>query len=383
MSLLIRNTVVASPSGPHRADILVQGPRIVAVGRDLEAPGAEILDAEGLTAGPGFIDVHVHGGGGRTFFSDDPAEVAAYAAWAPSRGVTAFLVSTVGPDAAATAARLSALRPAIQPLPGSAEPLGFHLEGPFLNPIRRGAFPAHYLREPSIAEYETFHEAAGGLVRQVTVAPELPGALPLIHTIARLGAVPALGHTDATVPECRHGFEAGITHVTHLFNAMRPIHQREGGPVVAALEAPDVTCELICDGAHVEPAVLRLAYRLLGPLRAVIVTDNLHLAGVDAGQAVFAGEEITVSGAHARKADGTIVGSVATFDVHFRNAVEIFGLDLPAAFRLASTNPARVAGVADRKGQLEPGFDADIVLLDHDLHVAATICRGEVAYRRA
>ena len=383
MSLLIRNAVVASPSGPHRADILVQGPRIVAVGRDLEAPGAEILDGEGLTAGPGFIDVHVHGGGGHSFFSDDPAEVAAYAAWAPSRGVTAFLVSTVGPDAAATAARLAALRPAIQPVPGCAEPLGFHLEGPFLNPVRRGAFPADYLREPAIAEYEAFHEAAEGLIRLVTVAPELPGALPLIHTVARLGAVPALGHTDATVPECRQGFEAGIAHVTHLFNAMRPIHQREGGPVVAALDNPDITCELICDGAHVEPAVLRIAYRLLGPLRAVIVTDNLHLAGAEPGRAAFAGESVTVSGAAARKADGTLVGSVATFDVHVRNAVEYFGLDLPTAFRLASTNPARVAGAADRKGQLEPGFDADIVLLDRDLRVAATICRGVIAYRRA
>jgi N-acetylglucosamine-6-phosphate deacetylase len=382
MSLLIRNAIIANPSGPFRGDILCDGPHIVAIARDLEAPGADVLEADGLTAGPGFIDIHVHGGGGHSFFTDDPAAVANYAAWAPAHGVTGFLVSTVGPDHDATLHRLRALTPALTARDRAAEPLGFHLEGPYINPVRRGAFPAGHLRPPSIAEYEALHEAASGAIRQVTVAPELPGALPLIHTIARLGAVPALGHTDATYPECRHGFEAGITHATHLFNAMRPIHQREGGPVVAALEESSVTCELIFDGAHVEPAVLRLAWRLLGPNRAVIVSDNLHLAGLDAGQAVFAGEPIAVHGSHARKADGTIVGSVAPYDVHVRNAVEILDIDLATAFRLASTNPARVAGAGHRKGQLEPGFDADIVLLDHDLHVAATICRGQVAYRR-
>lgn len=383
MPLLIKNAVIADPAGPFRGDILCHGPVIAAVGRDLEAPGAAILDASGCTAGPGFIDVHVHGGGGHTFFTDSPAAIEAYAAWAPSRGVTAFLISTVAATHEDTLARLAALRAAIRPLPGAAEPLGFHLEGPYLNPARRGAFPAAFLRSPSIAEYEALAEAAGSHIRQVTIAPELPGALPLIHAIVRSGTIPALGHTDATLPECRLGFEAGITHVTHLFNAMRPIHQREGGPIVAALEEPAVTCELICDGAHVEPAVLRMAYRLLGPGRTVIVTDNLELAGLPAAHAEFAGEPVTVHGASARKADGTIVGSVATYDVHFRNAIDHLGLDLPTAFRLSGANPARVAGVAQRKGHLEPGYDADIVLLAPDLHVVATVCRGELAYRRS
>ncbi|WBL35037.1 N-acetylglucosamine-6-phosphate deacetylase [Tepidiforma flava] len=382
MSLLIRNAILADPAGPHRADILCRGGRIVAIGRDLDAPGADLLDADGLTAGPGFIDVHVHGGGGHSFFTDAPEAVRAYAAWAPARGVTAFLVSTAAPSHAALAARLAALLPGFETPPGAAEPLGYHLEGPWLSPARRGAFPPDYLRRPSIAEFEALHAAAAGRIRQVTIAPELPGALPLIHTIARLGAIPAMGHTDATITECRQGFEAGIRHVTHLFNAMRPFHQREGGPIVAALEEPSATCELIFDGAHVEPDVLRLAWRLLGPHRTVMVTDNLHLAGTAAPGDQFAGERIIVRGARAQRPDGTIVGSVATFDVHLRNAVDYLGIDLPTAFRLASTNPARIAGAGDRKGQLEPGFDADIVLLDRDLAVAATVCRGVIAYRR-
>lgn len=382
MSLLIRDAVIVLPSGPFRGDLLSLGPRIVAVGHGLEAPGVALIEAAGLTAAPGFVDIHVHGGGGHTFFTDDPAEVIAYARWAPSRGVTAFLVSTAAPDHAALVARLASLRHALGPVEAAAEPLGFHLEGPFLSAVRRGAFPAHYLRPPSIAGYEALHEAAGGAIRQVTIAPELPGAPAVIHTIARLGAVPAMGHTDATIPQCREGFEAGIAHATHLFNAMRPIHQREGGPVVAALNHPALTAELICDGAHVEPAVLQLAYRLLGPSRAVIVTDNLHLAGAEDAPASFEGEPLRVAGAHAARPDGTVVGSVATFDVHVRNAVEYFGLDLPALARLSAANPARVAGASDRKGLLEPGFDADVVLLDGDFHVHATICRGALAYLR-
>lgn len=377
--LLIRSGVLALPAGPHRADLLCEGGKVVAIGQDIEAPGARILDASCLTVGPGFIDIHVHGGGGHSFFTRDRTCIEAYARWAPRNGVTSFLVSTVGNEPEETVAILSALAPAIGRTAG-AEALGFHLEGPFINPLRHGAFPPGMLRAPSVTEWERYWAAAGGAIRQVTIAPELGGAEALIRAIGRSGGVAAMGHTDATVEEAEAGFAAGIRHVTHLYNAMRPIHQREGGPVVAALLDERVTCELICDGAHVDPAPLRMAYRVLGPERTVVVTDNLHLAGQEATSGRFAGEEVTVSGAKAAKADGTIVGSVATMDQHFRNAVEFLGIDMATAFRLCAANPARIAGVAGRKGRLEPGFDADLVVLDSDLRVRATVCRGEVAF---
>jgi N-acetylglucosamine-6-phosphate deacetylase len=163
---------------------------------------------------------------------------------------------------------------------------------------------------------------------------------------------------------------------------MRPLHHRDGGPIAAALLQDSATCELICDGAHVAPDALRLAYRALGPGRAVVVTDNLHLAGTAIESADFAGEHIEVSGAKAVRSDGTIVGSVATMDQHFRNSMAFLAIDLAAAFRICSTNPARVAGAAGRKGALDRGKDADIVMLDADRTVAATICRGDIAYRR-
>ncbi|HQW50491.1 MAG TPA: N-acetylglucosamine-6-phosphate deacetylase [Tepidiformaceae bacterium] len=379
--LIIRSGILALPSGPARGDVLCEGGRIVAIGADLEPGDARVIEAGGYTVGPGLIDIHVHGGGGHSFFTRDAARIAAYSAWAPRNGVTAFLASTVGDDPGGTAAILAALAPAVSATAG-AEMLGFHREGPFINPARRGAFPANVLRAPALAEWTQLAEAGRGAIRQVTIAPELPGALEIIQAIAGSGAVAALGHTDATTAECAAGFDAGIRHVTHLFNAMRPIHQREGGPIVAALLDDRVTCELICDGAHVVPELLRMAYRLLGPERAVVVTDNLHLAGVEATSGSFAGEEVVVSGAKAAKADGTIVGSVATMDAHFRNAMHFLGIDTATAFRLCSANPARVAGVGNRKGRLEPGFDADLVVLDEHLEVRATVCRGQVAFER-
>jgi len=379
--LIIRSGILALPSGPARGDVLCEGGRIVAIGADLEPGDARVIEAGGYTVGPGLIDIHVHGGGGHSFFTRDAARIAAYSAWAPRNGVTAFLASTVGDDPGGTAAILAALAPAVSATAG-AEMFGFHLEGPFINPARRGAFPANVLRAPALAEWTQLAEAGRGAIRQVTIAPELPGALEIIQAIAGSGAVAALGHTDATTAECAAGFDAGIRHVTHLFNAMRPIHQREGGPIVAALLDDRVTCELICDGAHVAPEPLRMAYRLLGPERAVVVTDNLHLAGVEATSGSFAGEEVVVSGAKAAKADGTIVGSVATMDAHFRNAMHFLGIDTATAFRLCSANPARVAGVGNRKGRLEPGFDADLVVLDEHLEVRATVCRGQVAFER-
>lgn len=380
-SLLLRGGMVVSPDGMLATDVLIEGDRIVALGPSLDAPAAAVFDARGLTVGPGFVDAHVHGGGGFSFFSSDPGNVEGYARWAPRNGVTGFLVSTVGRDADETGRAFAGLSPAIGTT-GGAEALGFHMEGPFINPERKGAFHPNMLRAPDLHEWERFQAAAGGRIRQVTFAPELPGALDLARAIAARGALPAIGHTDATTAEAAAGFEAGARHVTHLFNAMRPLHQREGGPVVACLLESRATCELICDGAHVAPEVLRLAYAVLGPERTVVVTDNLQIAGTAAAGGTFGGQQVEVSGAKAVRADGTIVGSVATMDQHFRNAVDFLGIDVATAFRLCSTNPARIAGAPERKGAIAPGMDADLVLLDGSLAVVATICRGELAHNR-
>jgi N-acetylglucosamine-6-phosphate deacetylase len=378
--LISRGATVVTPAGPTPADILCEGASILAVSPGIDAPAAAVLDASGFTAGPGLIDVHCHGGGGHSFFDASAGPIAAYARWAPRHGLTSFLISTGAATEEGLVTLLSSQLPALG-APG-AEPLGFHLEGPCLNPDRRGAFPLAMLATPTAVDVPRLADAAGGGLAQVTLAPELPGALDLVRGLRRAGCLPAMGHTDATAEEARAGFAAGIGHVTHLFNAMRPIHQREAGPAVAALLEPGVTCELICDGLHVAPDMLRLAYALLGPRRFVAATDNLHLAGTDAAVAPFPGGGVTVRDGLAARPDGTIVGSVQPIDSHFRNVMRFLGVGPDVAFRLCSTNPARVAGVASKKGAIMPGMDADIVVLDAAFDVVATVCRGEVAFDR-
>lgn len=378
--LLIRDGIVVLAAGPRRADVLCVESRIVAIGQDLEAPDAIVLDAAGLTVGPGFVDIHTHGGHGNSFFAGDPEQVYGYSKWAPQVGVTAFLVSTGTTDMIDVDTALSRLAPSVMGPPEGAEPLGFHVEGPFLNPKRRGAFYAEALEPPSIESFVRMHDAAFGLIRLVTLAPELPGALDVVRAVTGSGATAAIGHTDATGPEAEQGFAAGITHVTHLFNAMRPIHQRHGGPTIAAMLDESITCELIFDGAHISTDVLRAAYRILGPARTCVVTDNVSLAGLGQQSVNEGNQRLTVKNGAAVRPDGTIMGSVTTMDQNFRNVIQELRVDLPTAFRMCATNPARVAGSARRKGLLDRGADADLVLLNNRLDVVATVCRGELAW---
>lgn len=378
--LLIKNAVAVLPGGPARTDLLCEHGRIVAIGAGIASRDTPVLDAGGLTLGPGFVDIHVHGGGGHSFAGADPDALAAYATWAPRVGVTSFLASTFEPCLDDTAQMLAACAPAVGPAPGRAELLGLHLEGPFLNPLRCGAFHPDSLRDACREEYWRLQEEAGGTLRVVTFAPELTGGIELAAAILASGAVAAMGHTDADVGEARRGFEAGVRHVTHLFNAMRPLHHRDGGAAAAALLEDAVTCEVIADGHHVSPEMLRLAYRVLGPQRMVVVTDNLDIAGASVLDTSFGGGLVDASGGVAVRQDGTIVGSIATMDQQFRTICREADASLGAAFRMCSANPARVVGEGSRKGSLQGGYDADLVLLDQDLGVVATVCGGEVAY---
>jgi N-acetylglucosamine-6-phosphate deacetylase len=359
--LLVADGVLALPGGPMRAALLCDANRIVAIGREVEDPAAAVLDAQGLTVAPGFVEIHVHGGGGASFLPPGPGALERYARWAPAHGVTAFAASVAAPSVESLVA---ALQLPFAGSPEGADFLGFHLEGPFLNPARRGAFPAEWLTLPDRGLFERLAEAAGGRLRMMTVAPELPGAADVARAAEEAGVVLALGHTDASFGQAADALQGAFTHVTHLFNAMRPFHHRDGGPVAAALLS-GATCELIADGEHVAPEVLRLAYRVLGPSRAVLVSDAVPASG---------------PGPIARTADGTIAGSLLPFDEHARRAAALLGVDVSALVRLCSANPARALGVHHRKGSIERGMDADLVLLDRELRVVATVCRGRVAF---
>ena len=378
----LTNARLILPDAVVEGSVVFEDGTIVAAGPSVTGPaGTETIDAGGLYIAPGFIDIHVHGGGGLSLITDEPEQIRAYGRWVASRGVTSFLISTFGADHESTIRNLRGSVAALREPSGGARPVGFHLEGPFLNPKRKGAFPESALRPPDTQEFRAYAEAAGGAIRQVTLAPELPGADDLVRAVLDAGAVPAMGHTEATYEEARRAFELGVRHVTHCYNAMRPLAHRDPGCLGAALTSDQVTCELICDGAHVHPAAAELLVRAKGVDRTVLVTDGMTLAGTGEGVLEWQGGRIEVKGRAAVREDGTIVGSVATLDDLVRNATRWLPVTLPEAVRMATLNPARVIGVEGR-GIIEPGAAADLVLLDDDLRVVTTLVAGTVVYRQ-
>lgn len=371
----LANAALIDAAGLRPGAIVVADDRIIAVGPDVP-PQGDVIDLAGALVCPGFIDVHTHGGGGFALHTTDPAEIRAYAAWAPTTGVTAFLAGVVGVPDGPPLAQISAVRAAAESPGLGATILGIHLEGPYISPRRRGAHPESWLRIPDPAETEQILALAGPWLRLVTLAPELPGAEALTRRLVAAGITVSIGHTDATYDQVRAALPWGFTHATHCCNAMRPLGHREPGPLGAILEAPQVQGELIADGVHVHPAMLRIVLGALGAERTVIVSDALRGAGMAAGSFEFGGQQVDIVAGAARLPDGTLSGSILTLDQALRNLVQQWGVPLPDAVAMLTHNPARAAGVAQRKGLLSPGFDADLLILDAKLHLQATYCRG-------
>ena len=381
--LALLNARLITADAVVEGGLLVEEGRIAAAGSGVEAPaGAEVLDLGGRYLAPGFIELHTHGGGDHSLLTEDPAEVEAYARWVASSGVTSFLIGVAGGEHERTLRALQRSAAFFERPSAGALALGYFLEGPFLNPRRKGAFPEAWLRPPDVAQFRQYVEATGGRLRLITLAPELPGADALIAAALEAGAVPSMGHSDATYEEALHAFEVGVRHVTHCFNGMRPLAHRDPGCLGAALTSPGVTCELILDGSHVHPAAAALLVRAKGVDGTVLITDAIPPAGTGRETLKWEGMKAKVMGRAAVREDGSIIGSLATTDVLVRHAVAWLPVTLPEAVRMVTRNPARVLGLKGRKGALSPGADADLVVLDDDLRVAMTVIRGQVAYRR-
>lgn len=359
--------------------LTIEGGKLAAVGPDT-ALADTVIDAGEVVIVPGFVDVHTHGGGGFDLMTTEQAEIARYTRWVPETGTTALLATLIGVPNGLPLPQLTTVSTAIaEGLPG-AEIAGIHLEAPYLNPKRRGAHDPSWLRLPNLDEVEQLLAAAGGHLRLITMAPELPGAYDVMPRLVAAGVTVSIGHTDATYEEAHRAVELGARHGTHCFNAMRPLHHRDPGPLAAIVEAPRVNGELIADGIHVHPAAMRLLVRALGFERTIVITDSIATAGTSGGTFSLGGQPVTISNGRAELADGTLAGSVLTMDQALRNMVELVGVPLPRAVAMLTANPARAAGVDSRKGRLIAGYDADLVVLNQALEVQATICRGEVAF---
>lgn len=332
---------------------------------------AGALDLGGGWLVPGFLDLHVHGGGGQDFTASAEA-MAAGIAYHRSRGTTRTLVSLMAAPLDAMCEQLGWL---VELAASDRRVVGAHLEGPFLAHARCGAQNAAYLQPPDRQLMGKLLEAGQGLVRTVTVAPELAGALGVISELVAAGAVAAVGHTDASYAEAMAGFEAGAALSTHLFNAMPAMDHRKPGAALASLEST-AALELINDGVHVHPAMVRLAARH-GTDRLVLVTDAMSATGVGDGDYVLGGLPVTVVDGRARSAEsGSLAGSTLTMDEALRRAVHEVGLPIEVAVAAAATNPARVLGISDRCGSIAAGQDADLVLLDGDLQVRRVMVGG-------
>lgn len=363
-----------------RGEITVDGKHIAAVGQESKAPG-KILDVEESIVLPGFIDVHTHGGGGFELHTTDADSIRAYARWAASTGVTSFLAGVVGTPGALPLPQLRAAVEATERPGEGAEMLGIHLEGPYINVKRRGAHPPAWLRQPDPEETEQILQLTRGHLRLITIAPELPEAHALMRRMIEAGVTVSIGHTDATYEQTEEAIALGATHVTHCFNAMRPLLHRAPGPIAAIAKAKNIQGELIADGVHVHPAVMRLLVKMLGPQRIVVITDALAAAGLQAGATFeFAGQTAQVICGAAHLSDGTLTGSVLTMQQALCNMLEMTEITLSDAAAMLSRNPARAAHVDDHKGRLEAGYDADLLIFDSSLNLQATICRGQLAF---
>ncbi|MEG2119065.1 MAG: N-acetylglucosamine-6-phosphate deacetylase [Pseudoflavonifractor sp.] len=338
--------------------------------------GGATIDAAGCYAIPGLTDLHFHGCKGYDFSDGDAEGLAVMAEYELSRGVTQICPAgmTLLEDQLVRICRVAGGHRAAKK--GGAALCGVNLEGPFLSMEKKGAQNGDWLQPPSVALLRELEEVSGGLVKLVSIAPEVPGAMDFIRAVSD-EVVVSIAHTTADYDTSIAAFSAGAGQVTHLFNAMPPFSHRAPGVVGAAADTPDCRVELICDGIHIHPSVVRATFKLFGADRVILISDTMRAAGMPDGQYTLGGQDVTKRGNRATLADGTLAGSVTDLMDCLRTAVS-FGIPLADAVRAAAVNPAKAIGIYSRAGSLEPGKRANLVLLDRDLNVRHVIFRGEI-----
>ncbi|PLT29017.1 N-acetylglucosamine-6-phosphate deacetylase [Peribacillus deserti] len=386
-SILITNADIYLEEGVlHKGYVLIEDGKIAEAGQDpshIRTDGITVVEAEtGSKLIPGFIDIHIHGAAGADTMDGTPEAIHTIASVLPAEGTTSFLATTITQGVKEIeAAVINAGKYRMEKSqPGEAEVLGIHLEGPFINPSKKGAQPEKHIIAPDIELFKKWQAASGDSIRLVTVAPEQPEGLPFISYLHETGVVASMGHTDASYEQMEAAVKAGARQVTHLFNGMRGLHHREPGVAGAALLMKDLKAEVIADGHHVRPEMIQLAVNAKGSEGIILITDAMRAKCMRAGTYDLGGQEVTVENGQALLEDGTLAGSILKMFDSVKNMMEFTDLELKDVIRLASENPAKQLGVFDRKGSIARGKDADLVLLNPDIQIAATYCRGVSGY---
>jgi N-acetylglucosamine-6-phosphate deacetylase len=366
--------------------ILIEDKKIVAVGQSAEVSipaGATVIDATDKVVVPGFVDTHIHGRDGHRF-GEDPETTAQLCRSVASTGVTSLL-PTLGaqPTFEEILAHIDVVRQVMLQGTGGAEILGIHMEGPYLSGAEtaRGSQEVSNLRQPSVEELHQMVEVAEGTIRKMSIAPELDGALDVICEMVKLNIVPCAGHSTATYEQAMEAVQAGLSCAIHVFNGMIPLHHRRPGLLGAVLTCDEINAELIADGQHVSPAVMKILLRCKGVDRVHLITDNTIWAGMPNGTYEDGDRTVVKEDRRAYVVGGTFVGSVAPMNLCVGNIVHSVGYSLAEAVKMASLIPAVVIGVDDRKGSLEPAKDADLVVVDEEVEVYITMIKGQEVYR--
>ena len=344
------------------------------------------IDAADFLVLPGFADVHVHGGGGADFMHGTPDAVRRIARTHARYGTTSLLATTLTGSRDATDRAIEATRIVMETEPGDGEAriAGIHLEGPYICAAKRGAQPAEFVRPPDVNEFAHWIALSGGRIKKITLAPEIAGAEAVVRLAQSHCITASLGHTNATAAEVEAAVGWGVTSATHVFNAMTGLHHREPGAVGASLARPEIVCEVIADGVHLAPLVVRLIAAAKGPQGVVLITDAIEGAAMPDGEYTLGGFPVLVQNGTAAFADGTLAGSVLTMNRAFTNLRRFVpAVSLPDAARMSSGNALRQMGLDRERGAIAPGLAADLVVLDPETgEVEATLVGGRVAYRR-
>ncbi len=382
MSLLFENVELITPTAPiTRGWLLAQGSEIAALGRGdaPEAVDAERIDGAGLILLPGFIDQHVHGGAGCEAMDASRNSLITMAQFYAQHGVTSFLATTWTDTRPRIQAALEVIASAVGRQPNGATLLGAHVEGPYINPQRPGAQSAVNIRRAPRDEALAFLDT--GAVRLMALAPEFPENHWLIRECVRRGITVSAAHTAATYDQMREAVALGVTQATHTGNAMTGLHHREPGTLGAVLTLPEINAELIADNIHIHPAVIDLVYLAKGADHVILITDAIRGAGMPDGEYPIDERMVTIRDGVVRLPDGTLAGSTLTMERALRNFVAATRVPLASVWQASSLNAARSMGVSARKGSLEIGKDADLVLVDADINVKMTVAEGQVVYQ--
>src|SRR5665648_273683 len=385
--IIINGTIITPFHLISDKDIIVEEGKIIEIVNKEELStatltGAEVIEGKDKYIVPGYIDIHVHGGGGSDVMDGDYEAINQIAITHSHFGTTSFLATTMTVSKDKIIRRLRNICEAVKKGTAGAEILGIHMEVPYINPEKKGAQKEIDIKKPSIEEFKEFNKASGNLIRLVTIAPEIPGAIELIKYLHKQRIIVSAGHSNATYVQIQAGIKAGLSHITHIFNAMRGLHHREPSVVGAALTSSKLTIEIIADGIHVHPIVLKILTQIKEDVKLILITDAMRATGIKDGNYDLGGQEVTVSKGQARLKDGTLAGSVLTMGKAVKNMVNTVGIQLPKEIQMASFNPAKAIGIDDKKGSLEPGKDADIVILKKNLETELTMVAGKVVYRR-